>query len=83
MRINSDWRIETDPYNVILQQRKVSERGKNIGEERWEAVAFCRTHKDALQAMVAFEINVPQEYEAIVEKIDELTELITSLPLNG
>ena len=79
MKINENWRIETDKHSVILQQRKVNTRGNNIGIARWESVGFYPTHKDALKAMVDYEIRIPQEYEAIVNKIDDLMGLISAL----
>ena len=38
IQINKDWRIESDPLNVTLYERKInkSEKSKNFGQERWE-----------------------------------------------
>lgn len=82
MDINKNWRITTDPYNVILQKKKVNTRGKNIGTERWESAGFYPTHKDALKAMIEYEIRVPKEYQEMVGKIEELTALVEALSIS-
>lgn len=83
MNISPDWRIRTDPNNVILQRRKVNTRGKHVGQERWESVAHFPSHKAALKAMTDYEIReIPQEYEILVAKIDELHARIEALPLD-
>ncbi|GMB00091.1 hypothetical protein [Pelosinus sp. IPA-1] len=77
--INENWRIETDPHNVILQRRKVNARGKNVGTERWENAGYYPTHRDALKAMVEYEIRVPKYYQEMVTKIDTLIERVFAL----
>ena len=82
MRITDDYRIVTDQRNIILQQKKVNTRGRNIGSERWEAYGFYKTHKEALIAMLNYEILVPQEYHEVVNKIEELMEIVEALPIS-
>lgn len=82
MDITDNWRIVTDQRNIILQQQKVNTRGKNIGSERWESVGFYKNHKEALIAMLNYEILVPQEYYEVVNKIDELIAVVEALPIS-
>ncbi len=78
--IDENWQIATDQRNVILQQKKVNTRGKNIGSERWETYGFYATHKEALVAMLNCEILVPKEYHEVVSKIDQLMAVVEALP---
>lgn len=80
IQINNDWKLETDQYNVILQQRKIAEKGKNIGGERWETVGYYGDYKAALCAMVDLAIKVPTEFIDVVNLISDLKADIMDLP---
>lgn len=49
IQINEDVRITSDPFNVIVEIRKVTKSGKNAGEERWEADSYHGSLEQAVQ----------------------------------
>ena len=83
MRINDDWQIISEELNVTLQQRKVYEKGKNIGQEYWTNVAYCHTPQDALKYMVRREImgDGMEDLQSICDKLDELYAVIDGLKI--
>lgn len=58
IQINADLRITSDPYNIIVQERKVAgEDAKNPGEERWSSVSFHPNVPQAANAILQRDIN--------------------------
>ena len=55
--INDDYRIRSDPFNIILEKsRIVSKEGKNKGETAWDIIGFYTSVENALQALVTRDI---------------------------
>jgi hypothetical protein len=38
LQINLEYRIKTDPLNIILEKRRIAKKGASEGKEVWEAV---------------------------------------------
>lgn len=49
IKICDNYRLTSDPYNIILEQRKVN---KKNGQEYWTADSFYRTVEQALDALL-------------------------------
>ena len=50
--INNDYRISSDAYNIILEQKFIVQEGKNKGNEYWQATGFYPTIRQALEGYV-------------------------------
>jgi len=74
MKINKDYRLESDELNVTLYKRGVYKKGEHTGEEFWTAVGFWGTPEAALKGMVNLEIKGTgmTDLETVVNKINEL-----------
>lgn len=83
LKVNKDWQIDTDQMNIILQQRKTvsDENSKNFGNEYWKNIGYYSTYKQALCALVDYEVKVSADYKDIVKRIDQLKEDIANLPI--
>lgn len=79
MRINDDWRVTSDPYNVILSRRVKNKEGEPT--DRWETVGYCRTVHDALEYMTRLAIlgTGMEDLKHVVRKVDELHKAIRKL----
>lgn len=76
--INSEWRIDSDQYNWILQKRIVSQdkdTGKNI-KSYWENQGYYATLPDAVQGLVGLAIKVPDCASGVLDVLIELHQLI-------
>lgn len=49
IKICDDYRLTSDPHNIILEQRKVN---KKNGQEYWIVDSFHRTVEQALDALL-------------------------------
>jgi hypothetical protein len=74
--IDDDWRIDHDPRNWMLQQRKVAEE---TGKERWDTEGFYPSLPSAIKALVDKKIKVPADIKAIVNAIEDLNRKIDTL----
>ena len=82
MIINSQYRIESDRYNIILQEHNDREK-RDTGEkyETWKNVAYFSTAANALHELVEREIRGTglKDFQTVVNRIKELHDLITGL----
>lgn len=96
MYINDKYKIESDPLNVILFQ-KIEPKPKkkdeteedepleeNTKEPGWRPIGYYSNIKKALYGLIEHEINGTgfKEVQDIVDKIEELKQLILSLKLD-
>ena len=92
IRINSDWRIRSDPYNWIIEKRRAGG-----AEERWNAVGYYGDldgavlglvqrrvrvmegtyHAEALTPLCRALAGMREEFSVILENV------VTWLPLKG
>ncbi len=82
MLIGTNYKVESDPLNVILLRR----RGKNKnGTDKWSAEGYFATVKNALTYLVDAEVRGTGLVDLITvtKKQDELYRLIKSLDLRG
>jgi hypothetical protein len=85
MQINENWRIESDPLNVILQRRVEGKTKAGLPRITWETVGYYATPQRALEDMVRKEIlgTGLGNFKKICKKIDDLNILIKSLKIKG
>lgn len=63
----TDYRVTSDKYQLILNVVKVNRSGKNVGEERLEPIGYHRTIFEALHSVLDLEI-----YTSECKTMDEL-----------
>lgn len=81
MTINENIKIiAMDKNNVVICEKYIPQEGKKKGEILWNPVAYCSNMKSALKILVDREVNGTEleELKMIVNKIDELKEIIES-----
>lgn len=63
MILINDWQITADQYNIIVSQRKITEKGENAGKESWVAQSYHRDYEQALLWVLDQSVRqAPQEY---------------------
>jgi len=83
MLIGKNYKIESDSLNVILFYGSIQKRrATNEPFERWNPIGYYSTVKNALHGLVNREIKATElkDLQTVVAKIDELHQLIDSLP---
>lgn len=76
--INSEWQIDSDQYNWILQKRFVS-KDKDTGlviKDYWANQGYYATLPDAVQGLVDLAIKVPDSVIGVLGVLAELHQLI-------
>ena len=78
MLIGKKYKIESDSLNVTLYQKV---NVKKTGGIRWQPIAYFSSPQNALDHLVKLEAmeNGMKDLETVVEKIEELHRLISSL----
>ena len=94
LKINDKYSIGTDALNVILYENKlVTGEGKgshftkaeNIGTYRQTEIGYFATVKAALHFLIEYEVKATgfNDLRTINDKLEELHNLITTLPINN
>ena len=78
MQIGRNWKIESDPLNIVLLRRHVSRKGDKKGQEYWTAEGYYSSLANALHDMVNFEIKETElkDLNTIMNKLNEIHKLI-------
>lgn len=80
IKINDDWRIQSDGLQYIIQSRNVRRKGARIGTEVWRKRAYFRTLDSAILYLAANRImTIPGTYDFeamghIIKTLDEIKE---------
>ena len=76
MLIGKNIKVETDEMNVTLFRRHVA---KKTGKERWKALTYHATVRDALNELVRMKVNKTglKDVQTVVDKLDEVKNVIT------
>lgn len=74
IQINDNYRITSDKHNVILEEKKVAEKGKNAGQAYYKQIAFYPSLQLALKGFAKFNINFSN-----AESIEELQQLLINI----
>lgn len=85
MQINDDYRIESDPLNIILLRRVVMKKEDGTPKgEHWEPTGYYSNFEQALQDMVRKEIfgTGLNNFKKVCPKVAELNRLIKELRMN-
>ena len=83
MRINDNYKLTSDNYNITLEKKYIGKTEKNKGEELWKAEGFYPNYKMALSAMVNKAIMGIDDVKLICDKLDQLEMTINNLKLEG
>ena len=71
IRINHNWRITSDTYNIKLEKRRIVTKGREKGKEAWCCDWFYGTIEQALNGYLG---QIVRDCDA--ETFDELKELL-------
>ena len=92
IRINSDWRIRSNPYNWIIEKRRTGG-----AKERWNAVGYSGNLDGAVLGLIQRRVRVMEGtyhaealtplYRALAGMREEISaalgNVVTRLPLKG
>ncbi|MFR4997410.1 MAG: hypothetical protein ACLUDK_09355 [Clostridium paraputrificum] len=78
MKINNNYKIESDELNVIVKEKFIPQKGKKAGIPQWRPVSFHATVEQALNSIVDKEINGTglEDFKTVVNKVKELRAFI-------
>ena len=81
MLIGKDYKIESDPTEVILYERITPTKGKHIGEDTWLPLYYYSSVQNALKGLVEREVNKTglKDLETVVKKVKELYKMIEGI----
>lgn len=76
LQINEDYRITTDEKNVMLEQRKVYQEGKNKGQEYYNTIGYYGTLEGAFNGMLNHRIRTSDasSYKELIKLVAEVRE---------
>ena len=79
--LNDEYRVRTEPYNVILERRHVSEKTSRHegGKETWEQ-SYFGSFQALLNQLVEDEFGSIEKVTQINQKQAQLRDLIASIP---
>ena len=77
IKINEDYRITSDKMNIILEQKKIIEKGDNAGQVRYEQIAFFQNLERLYNHFLKREIFLSdaesfKELISVVERVEKL-----------
>jgi hypothetical protein len=75
LQINDDYRVVSDPNNIILEQRTIIKTGKREGETEWKTIGYFPTLEYALEKLLDKWIR---DSEINTNSIQELVKVIKS-----
>jgi hypothetical protein len=78
IQINSEWQIDSDQYNWILQKKIIS-KDKETGEvikEYWANQGYYGTLPDAVKGLADLAIKVPDSVIGVLGVLAELHQII-------
>ena len=76
--IDENFRISSDKYQWIIQERKVTETGKNAGQERWANVSYWGTVQGAVKGLSGLMIWLCDS-ESLIGVLEYIEKLSTKL----
>lgn len=74
IRLNEDYQLTSDRLQYILQERKVPEKGKNIGKEYWDNVGYYSKLQNAIDDYIDMRVRA-SDAKSIAEIITHIKEL--------
>lgn len=69
IRLHDDYRITTDKYQYVLQERRIVKEGKAAGEEAWDIIGYYSKLEHALERFVDIRVK-SSDLTSIKELID-------------
>lgn len=74
IRLNEDYQLTSDRLQYILQERKVPEKGKNIGKEYWDNIGYYSKLQNAIDDYIDMRVRA-SDAKSIAEIITHIKEL--------
>ena len=75
----NEWYIGNDAYNIILYERKINTRGKNVGLERFSPTAYFSNIKQLQKSLLnkyVVDNIVNIEMDTLFNRLEEIVEFI-------
>lgn len=81
MKISNRYKIESDDVSITLYESYIGKKGKSEGEEQWKAIGWFSTFKGVMSKLIDLEVKKTElkDLETIIEKIDELKNMISEI----
>lgn len=82
--ISNEYRICTDEFQFIVQQKKVVQENKltnpeNIGKEYWKDIAYCNSLDFALKFICKNVLLTNDDINVIIDKLNEIESKIEEI----
>lgn len=78
IQLNENYRITSDKDNVILEERKISKKGKNEGKEYYKQIGYFPNLEVALKDFARLKIKL-SDTEGIEELKDLMKEILEEI----
>ena len=76
--IDENFRISSDKYQWIIQERKVTETGKNAGQERWANVSYWGTVQGAVKGLGELMVRL-HDSDTLTDALEYIEKLTSKL----
>jgi hypothetical protein len=81
IRLSEDYQLTSDKYQYILQERKIPEKGKEKGKERWDNVGYYSRLNTALESYIDMRVkgSDKQSVADLLRHLKEITKEVKAL----
>ncbi|MGE5631341.1 MAG: DUF5405 family protein [Caulobacteraceae bacterium] len=69
--LNEQYRLTSEPLNIMLEEKKIVKEGKNAGQTRWNTIGYYSNLEQAVSNVFKRQIQT-SEIEGIQNIIDEI-----------
>ena len=76
--IDANFRITSDKYQWVIQERKVIATGKNAGQENWANVSYWATVQGAVKGLGEMMVRL-HDSETLTDALEYVENLTTKL----
>ena len=74
IQLNDQYRLNSDPLNVVLEEKTIAEKGKNAGQEVWKTLGYYPSLQSAVKGCLNRDI-MARDLRGVTEVIDHMEEL--------
>ena len=77
IKLNEKYYLDNDPYNIILKEKKINKKGKNIGKETYKVIGYYSSvewlYRAVIEKEILEDIGLLTNLEKIMELLNEIT----------
>lgn len=74
IQLNAQYRLSSDPLNVVSEEKTIAEKGMNAGQEVWKKQGYYPNLQSAVKGCLNRDI-MARNLRGVTEVIDRLDEL--------